>query len=684
MAAPRKRYTAAEARALILDDTDSDDNLNLDSDGEENDIDPDFDIASDDGGDFIDSADDQSGVESNHDDSNDDMLSVHSMHDNASGSGSGTDHGASDNDSDTPQPAKRARGRGRGRPRGQGRGRAQAQAAPPAQAAPVARGRRGRGRGQQAAGRRGRPRGPHANQPPAMQWREVTNNDPGPTRQHRFTPTHDPGPRNVNNFQGPADFFFALMTDDILQYLVDETNQYAAEKIAQGNLKPHSRLGDWQDIDVNEMKVFIGIILNMGIIKASSVDAYWNTKWEFNIPFFRQAMFRNRFQLIYHTMLHAAHRDPNNPARGDKIQPLLNMLLAKFQEYYIPFEHISSDESMIGFKGRVIFRQYIPKKPTKWGILARTLADSCTGYMLNIHLYYGANNDPEPDDGLTKTSRAVVNLAEPYLDKGYHVYADRLYNSVALTQALDNRRTYLTGTILPNRKNLPPQLRAAMNAGEIRAFRHDNLMVLNWKDKRLVTVISSCYKGDETVMVNVRGRAEQQVRKPQVVTRYNEFMGGVDLCDQYNQYHSFCRRSLKWWKKVFFWLIEVCVTNSFILYKLTRPPPVPGQPVVRYTRLKFRKALVSALVPKPADPPRVGRPSDGPPLQRLNNTFHVLELSRTKTDCRVCSDRSRGVRHETLWICTTCTDRPHLHPGNCYVRYHTVRDYKTVPNNPRQ
>ena len=44
---------------------------------------------------------------------------------------------------------------------------------------------------------------------------------------------------------------------------------------------------------------------------------------------------------------------------------------------------------MIGFKGRLGFIQYMPKKPTKWGLKAFVLADAHTGYTYNWHLYTG-------------------------------------------------------------------------------------------------------------------------------------------------------------------------------------------------------------------------------------------------------------------------------------------------------
>ena len=45
------------------------------------------------------------------------------------------------------------------------------------------------------------------------------------------------------------------------------------------------------------------------------------------------------------------------------------------------------EEGMISFKGRLSFRQYMPAKPTKYGIKVWMCADSATGYVLNHDVY---------------------------------------------------------------------------------------------------------------------------------------------------------------------------------------------------------------------------------------------------------------------------------------------------------
>ena len=51
-------------------------------------------------------------------------------------------------------------------------------------------------------------------------------------------------------------------------------------------------------------------------------------------------------------------------------------------------------------------------------------------------------------------------------------------------------------------------------------------------------------------------------------------MGGVDKADQYSAYYLFGKQSVKWWKKLMFWLLEVAIVNSYILYKATVDNPL--------------------------------------------------------------------------------------------------------------
>ena len=116
---------------------------------------------------------------------------------------------------------------------------------------------------------------------------------------------------------------------------------------------------------------FLALLLNMGIIQLPDIENYWKTSWVCQIPFFSTVLPRDRFQEIF-WMMHIGTAG-STPRKIDKIKPLLDILLPRF---YKPSKNLSIDEMMVGFRGRFGSKQYMPQKPTKWGIKAFTLADA--------------------------------------------------------------------------------------------------------------------------------------------------------------------------------------------------------------------------------------------------------------------------------------------------------------------
>lgn len=91
-------------------------------------------------------------------------------------------------------------------------------------------------------------------------------------------------------------------------------------------------------------------------------------------------------------------------------------------------------------------------------------------------------------------------------------------------------------------------------------------MILAWKDKRVVSMMSNWCDADMTTVKRFqRGGVEIAVKKPNVILKYIGFMGGVDRADQYTSTYCFMRKSLKWWRKLFFLGIgNMC--NQFLYF----------------------------------------------------------------------------------------------------------------------
>ena len=48
--------------------------------------------------------------------------------------------------------------------------------------------------------------------------------------------------------------------------------------------------------------------------------------------------------------------------------------------------------------------------------------------------------------------------------------------------------------------------------------------------------------------------------------RVNKYMGGVDRGDQLLSYYGFPHRTVKWWRRAFFFLVDAAIVNSYIMY----------------------------------------------------------------------------------------------------------------------
>ena len=147
-------------------------------------------------------------------------------------------------------------------------------------------------------------------------------------------------------------------------------------------------------------------------------------------------------------------------------------------------------------------------------------------------------------------------------------------------------------------------------------------------------------------------------------------MLGVDRLDQRMSYYQFVRKSVRWWRKVFFWIVEVAVVNAYILYL---------NHTDAHRKLKhkeFRRMLVLALCEEQCSARQSSRPRrrQDQTLERLRGS-HYPDTGAVRRDSRMCSVRGQGGRrHLTTSFCVTCSDHPHLCIGECFRAYHTQRN----------
>jgi len=235
---------------------------------------------------------------------------------------------------------------------------------------------------------------------------------------------------------------------------------------------------------------------------------------------------------------------------------------------------------MVRSKARFSFKQYIKNKPTKWGFKLWVLCDSRTGYTNNFIIYRGKEGESISTNGLSYD--VVMKLASPYLNQGYRIYMDNFYTSVRLLKDLYVSETHSTGTMASNRRGFLEQIKDTVSVynGKPRGsgvyMRIDETVINVWKDTKCVVVGSTEHLGhsENTVERNWKEKGKRQKKDvpiPLSIHNYNKFMGGVDRSDQLLKYYEVVRQTQKYWKTIFYHLVDLSTVNAYILNKVVAP-----------------------------------------------------------------------------------------------------------------
>lgn len=89
---------------------------------------------------------------------------------------------------------------------------------------------------------------------------------------------------------------------------------------------------------------------------------------------------------------------------------------------------------MIALKGRLLFRQYMPAKPTKYSTKVWMAADAANGYMANFSVYLWREGNEGHANGLGYD--AVIDMACPFLHKPQHIYFDNFFTGTIIIDYL--------------------------------------------------------------------------------------------------------------------------------------------------------------------------------------------------------------------------------------------------------
>lgn len=401
-----------------------------------------------------------------------------------------------------------------------------------------------------------------------------------------------------NPVKSPINYLEEYLPDSIFETITRCTNQRGLIVGKSFNLK------------IEEIKKFIGLSLYMSVMRAPWLRLHWNRRYGNSIV--ASTMTRDRFFLIRANIKVVDDNTVSDQARKEdklwKIRPILDCVLKRCVALKRP-DTVCIDEQMIPFTGTSELKQYVPNKPNPEGLKNWVLATT-EGLVLDFEVSQGkdhllkqlseADSSTSPGNG-----EAVVLRLIQTLEEGTRVYFDRYFTTISLTDKMSLKGLKCTGTIQRNR--VPKQCREKLDlinlhkqprgsaATIVRTDRSDQpLGITGWYDNKVITLASN-HEGikpnDHCKRWSKRERKYIQVERPLVVKHYNDFMGGIDLCDRMIALYRIRNRSRKWTVRTILHFIDLSVANSWAEYKTDcKENNVPCKNILQFLEFKLNVA----------------------------------------------------------------------------------------------
>ena len=359
-----------------------------------------------------------------------------------------------------------------------------------------------------------------------------------------------------------------------------------------------------------------------------------------------------------------SHAEKQNELTLNKLYKVLNflgLLKRNFQTNFDLGEKLTIDEIMIKFKGRSSLKQCIKQKPIKRGYKVWILADTWTGYVYNFEFYFG-----KPVERQTPLAEHVVwSLTRELSMKFHHIYFDNFFTLLFLVEKLLADGIYCTGTLRASRRCIPAEIihNTKMNRGDMKFLAIDSISIVKWMERKPVLMMSNF--ADPRTMINVTRKLKNgkaaQLLCPLMIQDYNLGKTRVDQVDQRIQYYAIDRKSRRNWLRIFFYFLNVALSNAFVLYRKDHP-----HDNMRY--LQFLASIVEELIGRNTSiKKKSGRPLSNFCVKkhkkgerkisvsneiRFSNVCAHLPISTSRRRCAYCSTKSNEQR--SAIECSTC------------------------------
>ena len=175
-------------------------------------------------------------------------------------------------------------------------------------------------------------------------------------------------PRIIAAPEHEVDAFKVFYRPEITLQIVRETNRKARDVRHECALPPNYV---YKDFTSEEVEAGLAIMIRAGLDRDNFTDL--RRLWDpiDSRPFYRVTMALNRFKFLLRCMRFDNYRSRPARQRTDRlaaIREVWEMFNNNLRNIYVPNEALTVDEQLVGYRGKIPGRTYMPSKPRKYGV----------------------------------------------------------------------------------------------------------------------------------------------------------------------------------------------------------------------------------------------------------------------------------------------------------------------------
>ena len=421
--------------------------------------------------------------------------------------------------------------------------------------------------------------------------------------------------------------FMRFLGEESLRAILIATNEYAKPKRP---LPQPQWARNWTPLTRSQLLVWLGILFYMGRHGEHDQTDFWNKSIGHHLG---EYMGRTRWQQIHRYLaVNIATKSKGDPW-WHPIAPMVTEVRKNCQAFVIPASWLAVDEAMVHFEGRSVHTLKMKNKPISEGFKIWVLAFS-NGYIY-LWLFHSHREGTETIGKTTRPFSQMPGMDEAYLAPTFQVpvelcrqirkawphlqfivFLDNLFLNVPVAHVLLNLGVALMGTTRKNAEGIPEPLlilkeeAKALIWNSLIAVVVDHSLCFLWQDNNAVLAITTAHslhqQDDQVIRVRKRPGPKSTNAKntlpvfgshstlplpiPTAIDDYNNSMNAVDSANQLR--HGFsCHKpgSRKWWKPLFYWLLDDCASNAYLFYR-------QGRTQTSHLHKRFHNDLIEQLL----------------------------------------------------------------------------------------